>query len=393
MDGFFTSAACSIDKANLHATSGDGEPVLVIEGVMFHEGLNSNKWGFKDFAAAAAAAHNLQGVDVTLMHPPVGDDGFKRSEEGLYRKVGAVIRINVSQDADKWRAYYAAEITDVEMQREIMESLDKANNESQYTVSIGVIGEPEVTEDAMWFVASRPPRGDHLAIVVPSEDPAFSEANIAWAYFDQQAHPLSQIASTQQEVLEDEVPLAAADSIIYQESADVDSVTTVTDTNTVDTPNGDADERIAALTAALAEKDAALAAADAEKQAIAAAAAEKAESDRVAALTAARELGLSLPDDATSETITASTAAYEAALEKARGSYRAPEAPAAPAQSEAAAATASAGDYVSFGEVPFAHNGNKFTASYQIDRKVADSAWAALNREMGTNLDAPWGVN
>lgn len=150
-----------------------GQTVYEIRGIAFHEGMNKNKWSLTH-AGAKSVVDQMQGADVTLMHPKANEHGagFTRNMEGLEESnVGYIVGANFLTTNDGYDVRYVAHVTREELFASMEDGLWKQEG---YGVSIGGSGIP-VSADENGLVFGEDFTFDHLALV---RRPAYDRANV-----------------------------------------------------------------------------------------------------------------------------------------------------------------------------------------------------------------------
>jgi len=150
-----------------------GQTVYEIRGIAFHEGMNKNKWSLTP-AGAKSVVDQMQGADVTLMHPKANEHGagFTRNMEGLEESnVGYIVGANFLTTNAGYDVRYVAHVTREELFASMEDGLWKQEG---YGVSIGGSGIP-VSADEDGLVFGEDFTFDHLALV---RRPAYNRANV-----------------------------------------------------------------------------------------------------------------------------------------------------------------------------------------------------------------------
>jgi hypothetical protein len=150
-----------------------GQTVYEIRGIAFHEGMNKNKWSLTP-AGAKSVVDQMQGADVTLMHPKANEHGagFTRNMEGLEESnVGYIVGANFLTTNAGYDVRYVAHVTREELFASMEDGLWKQEG---YGVSIGGSGIP-VSADEDGLVFGEDFTFDHLALV---RRPAYDRANV-----------------------------------------------------------------------------------------------------------------------------------------------------------------------------------------------------------------------
>lgn len=124
----------------------DSDERVIVEGTMYHSGLNANAWGLTE-AGADAIAEDLVGADYTASHPNIRGTKYDRSiAEGKGMPIGEVIETEVVSvegaaiDGGEYTASYRAEVTDPVFAKRLQTgTLTKEG----YGTSIGIYAEPD----------------------------------------------------------------------------------------------------------------------------------------------------------------------------------------------------------------------------------------------------------
>jgi len=154
----------------------NGETVVKISGIAFHDGLNANRWKITR-AGADNIVKQMIGADLTLNHPPTNEAsiGFTRNMDGGVNDavVGIVTEANVIDlDNDKYEVHYVAEVR----RKELFPALESGLwTRGEYGVSIGGYGMPIATAEDGSMTFESDFTFDHLAIV---HKPAYEKADI-----------------------------------------------------------------------------------------------------------------------------------------------------------------------------------------------------------------------
>lgn len=150
-----------------------GKTVYEIRGIAFHEGMNKNKWSLTP-AGAKSVVSQMEGKDLTLMHPKANEHGagFTRNTEGIEESaVGTILGGSFFTTNAGYDVRYVARVTREELFASMEDGLWK---EEGYGVSIGGSGIPvEASEDGLIFGEDF--TFDHLALV---KRPAYNRANV-----------------------------------------------------------------------------------------------------------------------------------------------------------------------------------------------------------------------
>tara|TARA_R100001509_G_scaffold165449_1_gene147143 strand:+ start:3606 stop:5021 length:1416 start_codon:yes stop_codon:yes gene_type:complete len=154
----------------------NGETVIKISGVAFHEGTNKNRWQITR-AGADEVVKQMIGADLTLNHPPTKQKGvgFTRNMNGDVNDavVGIVTEAKVVDlEGGQYEVHYVAEVR----RKELFPALESGLwTRGAYGVSIGGYGIPiaQAADGTMTFESDF--TFDHLAIV---HKPAYERADI-----------------------------------------------------------------------------------------------------------------------------------------------------------------------------------------------------------------------
>jgi len=179
IDGECKKVAVSIElgidemKAIVEATT--GETIIEIRGVAFHEGMNKNNWELNTEGAKALTTQ-MDGADLTLNHPEASEhgSGFTRNMDGGVEEavVGYIKAATFhTTPSGGYEVRYVAYV----MRPELFEALESGLwSRDEYGVSIGGSGVPiRADEDGILFGEDF--TFDHLAIV---HKPAYERATI-----------------------------------------------------------------------------------------------------------------------------------------------------------------------------------------------------------------------
>ena len=297
-----------IDSVEVRIEASTGLSIVRISGVAFHDGVNKNSWGIRP-ELAARLSHKMIGADVTLNHPEAQMGRFTRNMDGGVNEatVGVVTEASYTASETGYEVRYVAEVHRHELFQALESGLWMRPN---YGVSIGGTGIPseiiEASEEGgrptMWFADEF--ELDHLAIV---HRPAYENASIETAE-----------------------RVEANETIKYQtESNDnYPKVSTMTDETNESTI---ASDELEALQATIVLREARIAEYEAAQDA-------RDETDRLALVNKASDLGLKNHESFSAETLKTVISSWESsrpAVAKVEMS------PAAPATSEPAQATES----------------------------------------------------
>ena len=162
-----------IDEVEAMLIAETGKTVYEIRGIAFHEGMNKNKWSLTP-AGAKSVVSQMEGKDLTLMHPKANEHGagFTRSTDGIEESaVGTILGGSFFTTNAGYDVRYVARVTREELFASMEDGLWK---EEGYGVSIGGSGIPvEASEDGLVFGEDF--TFDHLALV---KRPAYKRANV-----------------------------------------------------------------------------------------------------------------------------------------------------------------------------------------------------------------------
>lgn len=150
-----------------------GETIYEIRGLAFHEGMNKNKWSLTP-AGAKSVVSQMQGADLTLMHPKANEHGagFTRNAEGIEEgNVGYILNASFFTTNAGYDVRYVAHVTRQELFASMEDGLWKQDG---YGVSIGGSGVP-VSADEDGLVFDEDFTFDHLALV---KRPAYKRASV-----------------------------------------------------------------------------------------------------------------------------------------------------------------------------------------------------------------------
>jgi len=162
-----------IEEVEAKVMAETGETVYEIRGIAFHEGMNKNKWSLTP-AGAKSVVDQMQGADLTLMHPKANEHGagFTRNMEGLEESnVGYIVSATFLTTNAGYDVRYVAHVTREELFASMEDGLWKQEG---YGVSIGGSGIP-VSADEDGLVFGEDFTFDHLALV---RRPAYDRANV-----------------------------------------------------------------------------------------------------------------------------------------------------------------------------------------------------------------------
>ncbi len=154
----------------------NGETVIKISGIAFHEGTNKNRWRITR-AGADEVVKQMVGADLTLNHPPTKQKGvgFTRNMNGDVNDavVGIVTEAKVVDlEGGQYEVHYVAEVR----RKELFPALESGLwTRGAYGVSIGGYGIPIATAEDGSMTFESDFTFDHLAIV---HKPAYERADI-----------------------------------------------------------------------------------------------------------------------------------------------------------------------------------------------------------------------
>ena len=162
-----------IEEVEAKVIAETGLTVYEIRGIAFHQGMNKNKWSLTP-AGAKSVVDQMQGADLTLMHPKANEHGagFTRNVEGLEESnIGYIVSARFLTTNAGYDVRYVAHVT----REELFASLeDGLWQQDDYGVSIGGSGIP-VSADEDGLVFGEDFTFDHLALV---RRPAYNRANV-----------------------------------------------------------------------------------------------------------------------------------------------------------------------------------------------------------------------
>ncbi len=162
-----------IEEVEAKVMAETGQTVYEIRGIAFHQGMNKNKWSLTP-AGAKSVVDQMQGADLTLMHPKANEHGagFTRNMEGLEESnVGYIVSATFLTTNAGYDVRYVAHVTREELFASMEDGLWKQEG---YGVSIGGSGIP-VSADENGLVFGEDFTFDHLALV---RRPAYDRANV-----------------------------------------------------------------------------------------------------------------------------------------------------------------------------------------------------------------------
>ncbi len=275
-----------IEEVEAMVIADTGKTVYEIRGIAFHEGMNKNKWSLTP-AGAKSVVEQMEGKDLTLMHPKANEHGagFTRNTEGLEESaVGTILGGSFFTTNAGYDVRYVARVTREEMFASMEDGLWKQEG---YGVSIGGSGIPvEASEDGLVFGEDF--TFDHLALV---HRPAYNRANVE-TITKKTVEELSTASENEQ-------------TFIGQPIADDNQPTVIAMTET-ETTEIDYEAEMEAVKADLVLANSRIA----EYEAVEA---QRVEDERMALVTKASELGMSGHEDLSTPTLETLIASWEAA--------------------------------------------------------------------------------
>ena len=162
-----------IEEIEAKVIAETGMTIYEIRGIAFHQGMNKNKWSLTP-AGAKSVVDQMQGADLTLMHPKANEHGagFTRSTEGIEESnVGYIVSARFLTTNAGYDVRYVAHVTEQQLFASLEDGLWQQDD---YGVSIGGSGIP-VSADEDGLVFDEDFTFDHLALV---RRPAYKRANI-----------------------------------------------------------------------------------------------------------------------------------------------------------------------------------------------------------------------
>lgn len=262
-----------------------GETIYEIRGLAFHEGMNKNKWSLTP-AGAKSVVSQMQGADLTLMHPKANEHGagFTRNAEGIEEgNVGYILNASFFTTQAGYDVRYVAHVTRQELFASMEDGLWK---EDGYGVSIGGSGVP-VSADEDGLVFDEDFTFDHLALV---KRPAYKRASVD---------------SIQKKVVK-QLPTASEkeETFIGQRASGVNQPKVIAMTDETNEINYEAEMEAVKADLVLANSRIA------EYEAVEA---QRVEDERMALVTKASDLGMSGHEDLSTPTLETLIASWEAA--------------------------------------------------------------------------------
>ena len=276
-----------IEEVEAKVMAETGKTVYEIRGIAFHQGMNKNKWSLTP-AGAKSVVDQMQGADLTLMHPKANQHGagFTRNTEGIEESnVGYIVSATFLTTNAGYDVRYVAHVT----REELFASLeDGLWQQDDYGVSIGGSGIP-VSADEDGLVFGEDFTFDHLALV---RRPAYDRANIE---------------TVEKKELE-EAPMISSESEqnIISHSTPAENINPMVIAMTEEETMIENTEAMEALQAELVLANSRIAEYEAE-------AAARVEAERMVLVEKASELGMSGHDDLSTPTLETLIASWEAA--------------------------------------------------------------------------------
>lgn len=276
-----------IEEVEAKVMAETGKTVYEIRGIAFHQGMNKNKWSLTH-AGAKSVVDQMQGADLTLMHPKANQHGagFTRNTEGIEESnVGYIVSATFLTTNAGYDVRYVAHVT----REELFASLeDGLWQQDDYGVSIGGSGIP-VSADEDGLVFGEDFTFDHLALV---KRPAYERANIE---------------TVEKKELE-EAPMISSESEqnIISHSTPAENINPMVIAMTEEETMIENTEAMEALQAELVLANSRIAEYEAE-------AAARVEAERMVLVEKASELGMSGHDDLSTPTLETLIASWEAA--------------------------------------------------------------------------------
>ena len=276
-----------IDELEAKVSAETGNIIYEIRGIAFHEGMNKNKWSLTP-AGAKSVASQMEGSDVTLMHPKANETGagFTRNTEGVEEAaVGTIMGATFFTTEAGYDVRYVARVTREELFASMEDGLWK---EKGYGVSIGGSGVP-ISASEEGFVFGEDFTFDHLALV---KRPAYSRANVE---------------SIEKKKVDVETPIAEDKSQMFiGHSSSEQNQPTVIAMTTEENTEINYEAEMESVQAALVLANSRIA----EYEAVEA---QRVEDERMALVTKASELGMSGHEDLSTPTLETLIASWEAA--------------------------------------------------------------------------------
>ena len=262
-----------------------GETIYEIRGLAFHEGMNKNKWSLTP-AGAKSVVSQMQGADLTLMHPKANEHGagFTRNAEGIEEgNVGYILNASFFTTNAGYDVRYVAHVTRQELFASMEDGLWKQDG---YGVSIGGSGVP-VSADEDGLVFDEDFTFDHLALV---KRPAYKRASVD---------------SIEKKVVK-QLPTASEkeETFIGQRASGVNQPKVIAMTDETNEINYEAEMEAVKADLVLANSRIA------EYEAVEA---QRVEDERMALVTKASDLGMSGHEDLSTPTLETLIASWEAA--------------------------------------------------------------------------------
>ena len=276
-----------IEEVEAKVIAETGKTVYEIRGIAFHQGMNKNKWSLTP-AGAKSVVDQMQGADLTLMHPKANEHGagFTRSTEGIEESnVGYIVSATFLTTNAGYDVRYVAHVT----QEELFASLeDGLWQQDDYGVSIGGSGIP-VSADEDGLVFGEDFTFDHLALV---RRPAYERANIETVERKELEEAPMISSENEQNIISHSIP---AENIEPMVIAMTEEETMIENT-----------EAMEAIQAELVLANSRIAEYEAE-------AAARVEAERMTLVEKASELGMSGHEDLSTPTLETLIASWEAA--------------------------------------------------------------------------------
>ena len=262
-----------------------GETIYEIRGLAFHEGMNKTKWSLTP-AGAKSVVSQMQGADLTLMHPKANEHGagFTRNAEGIEEgNVGYILNASFFTTNAGYDVRYVAHVTRQELFASMEDGLWKQDG---YGVSIGGSGVP-VSADEDGLVFDEDFTFDHLALV---KRPAYKRASVD---------------SIEKKVVK-QLPTASEkeETFIGQRASGVNQPKVIAMTDETNEINYEAEMEAVKADLVLANSRIA------EYEAVEA---QRVEDERMALVTKASDLGMSGHEDLSTPTLETLIASWEAA--------------------------------------------------------------------------------
>ncbi len=270
-----------IDEMEAIVEASTGNTIIEIRGVAFHEGMNKNKWELTP-AGAKSLVDQMEGADVTLNHPDANEHGpgFTRNMDGGINEsiVGYIQSASFFTTVGGYEVRYVAHV----IRPELFESLESGLwSRDGYGVSIGGSGVP-ISADDNGIVFDEDFNFDHLAIV---HRPAYERASI-------------------ESVRRIEKPEKIQATFMYHSDGGVDNTKVKAMSEIID--NTEIEAEMESLKAELVLASSRVAEFEAAEDA-------RVETERMALVETASEMGMSGHDDLKADTIRSLIASWEVA--------------------------------------------------------------------------------